>query len=101
MTTTTRIEFRTSISSKFHSLPWNQQAVIGYALEIFFDIIVAETYLTVNGVFLLLFISMCFHHQAFHRMFRHSLIKFEGSDEQRIDKKQLCNLINFHLETKE
>lgn len=64
-------------------------------------VLVAEAYLIVNGVFLLLFISMCLQHQAFYGMVQHSLNEFDHhshhSDGGRANKEFLCKLIRFHI----
>lgn len=83
------------------SLPWNQRTPLGYAMEMFFSVFNADFYFIVNGAFLLLFISICKHHEAFYKMFEHSLRKYDQNDTDRMDKKSLCDLIRFHILVKE
>lgn len=83
------------------SLPWDQETFLGYIGEMVVSMICMEGYLIDNGALLLLFISMCLHHQAFYRMFRNSLCKLNRPDKRRNDKEHLCNLIRFHISVKE
>lgn len=84
----------------FFSLPWNQKTAIGYSAEIFISIIFAETYMIVNGGFLLLYISTCFHHNAFYQMFKYSL-QSSGRTKVKIDHQTLCKLVGFYVRIKE
>lgn len=83
------------------SLPWDQETPLGYFGEICISMICIEAYLLDNGALVLLFISMCLHHQAFYKMFQHSLLKLNRPDKNRNDKKHICNLIRFHISVKE
>lgn len=83
------------------SLPWNQETLVGYIGEIWFDVIVSESYFITNGAILLLFMSICLHHQAFYRMFEKSVQELDHFDSKRNDEELLCNLIRFHVRSKE
>lgn len=78
------------------SLPWNQHTMFGYFWEICIHIYCAECYLFTNGIFLLLFISMCQHHQKFYKMLRLSVDKID-----RNVKELLCNLIRLQIQVKQ
>lgn len=82
------------------SLPWNQQTIVGYIFEIFADIFFAEGYLFSNGILLLMFISICLHHKAFHDMLRISARKLDGHDKDKKNKAICCNLVCFHVQVK-
>lgn len=89
--------------SKF-SLPWNQTTLVGYAEELCFSIPVGFGYFFVNGVFSLLFISICQHHQAFYKMFKHSVVKSKPkrpNGTNQSDAKFFYDLIRFHTSVKE
>lgn len=91
-----------SIEIQIHNrLPWNQQTQIGFFIEIVFTTCVGEIYLIVNGSFLLLFISICLHHQAFSKMFQYFVQKFTKDDEYQNHKDFLCHLFRFHVSVKE
>lgn len=81
--------------SNISSLPWNQTTILGYFGEICFTVIASETYLIVTGVFLILFISICNHHQAFYDIFKQSI-----NECNRHDEKFIRGLIQFHISTK-
>lgn len=86
---------------QFFSVPWNQSTLFGFFEDVLFCIIVAEAVFLFNGAFILLFISICWHHQAFDQMLQHSLIKFEHFNKKRDVKELICNFVNFHNAAKE
>lgn len=80
-------------------MPFDQNTVIGFFGELLYDIISAETYFITSSVILLV-VSMCQHHQAFLKMFRHSLRKLGDGDQNQNDEELLCKLIEFHISVK-
>lgn len=89
-------------SKSLYSLPWDQSTLIGYFGEISFNVIVGVTYFISNGVMMLLYISICIHHQTFYEMMEHSINKWTSSDKnERNTEKFLRNLICFHISAKE
>lgn len=87
------------IFSIYYSLPWNQRTPIGYFAEICFSVVVGVHFVLVNGLFLLFFVAICLHHQAFHNIVKHSFDQLH--DGNGIDKQFLSNLIRFQLTIKE
>lgn len=86
---------------KKFSLPWNQTTLVGYAVELTTLGSIGLFYFVVYGTFLMLFLSICMHHQAFSKMFKYLVDKLNRSDvENQCDKKSLCNLIRFHISVK-
>lgn len=81
-------------------LPWNQQTMLGYFGETCYFVIVSLCYLSINGLFMLLFISLCLHKRAFYQMFRHSIREWEASDANRNNFQFLRKLIQFHISVK-
>lgn len=81
-------------------LPWNQNTLVGYCAEIFSTVIILMGYFLENGILLILFLSMCFHHQTFYEMFNHLIVEMNGSEERRCAKKSIHNLIRFQCSTK-
>lgn len=79
------------------SWPWNQATFMGYVGEIVAIITGCALYLLVGGIVLLLFISICLHHQAFHKLFEHLVYH----KSKKCDKVFLCDLIRFHITVKE
>lgn len=49
---------------------------------------------------LLLFISVCFHHEAFHEMFQYPLRELESLDKDRNNVLLLRDLMQFHVAAK-
>lgn len=96
----TRIQHEIGFLFSF-SLPWDQRTPFGFFIEICFCICAGGAFYFANGVLLLWFISMCFHHQAFYEMFSHCVRQLERVDERRNQKQRLCELINFHNTAKE
>lgn len=98
--------FKYGVSSKplpfFHySLPWNQSTYLGYFAEMTFDAVNYESYLLVNGVILLFFMFMCYHHQAFYEIFKRSIAEIDCCyDGINFSKKNLCDFIEFHISIK-
>lgn len=56
----------------------NQQ-FLGYFYEACYSIIVGQAFLIANGTLVIFFVSICFHHQAFYRMFNRSIDKWKQS----------------------
>lgn len=81
---------------KFISLPWNQNTLLGYFGEMIFTLVSGESYLLFNGTFILLFVSICWHHQTFHEILQNSLHKFDSFDSKRNSHEFLCELLHFH-----
>lgn len=78
-------------------MPWNQYTKVGYVVEIGVIIVMGEAYLL---TFLLMFISICWHYQAFSKMHRFSLRQLDYPDSERNDKVLLCHLIHFKIQAK-
>lgn len=75
---------------------WNQKTPIGYLYEICVLNMIAMAYLFCNASFLLLFISMSLHHNAFYHMFGHTISKLGKGDNRTV----LLELIKFHSSIK-
>lgn len=56
-----------------------------------------------NGALLLLFISICMHHQAFHQIIIRMVEKFNDpiEEQQNNDKQNLIEMIRFQITIKE
>ena len=83
------------------SLPWDQSTISGYLSEMFFGFNIGEGYLFINGTILLLFMSMCMHHRAFYKMFKHLTDQWNRPHRSIDEKMFLCHLIRFHISVKE
>lgn len=79
-----------------YRLPWNCEVPVGYFGEMVFHIVTAQLYLFCNGVILLEFVAICLHHQAFYKMYSHSLDDFDANENEANKKQYLCELIQFH-----
>lgn len=75
--------------------------MIGYFGEIFYVIAVIQAYMFTNGGILLLFVSISLIHQAFSKMFLHSLNELNEMDNNRLRRKFTCKLIRFRSCVKE
>lgn len=83
------------------SLPWNQSTALGYVGELCHSLPIGTDFFSVIGTFLLLFISMSQHHQAFYNMFKHTVDKLKQPDGKvRCDAKFLRDLIRFYISVK-
>lgn len=80
-------------------MPWNQQTKLGYFAEMCHSIVVTIYYFLFNGVFLLTFIGLCLHHQAFYQMFQHRLRTHDDPDQNNAEI--LRHLVCFHISVKE
>lgn len=88
-------------------MPWNQQTVLGYIFEVMYDVYCSTLYFFGSCAILLLFYSICLHHNAFHKMFQYklskigTLLEFYGThDTIKRDTELLCELIRFHVSIK-
>ncbi|XP_031632738.1 odorant receptor 67a-like [Contarinia nasturtii] len=89
---------RDHLYEPFHFvLPWNQTTPLGYCGQLSVTLLYFISYFTLNGAFFLIFISMCFHHEAFYEMFQHKLRKLNHPDENGNKKKLLCKIIQFQI----
>lgn len=82
------------------SLPWNQTTPSGYFGEIAFMLVCGQTHLITTCSPLMLFISMCIHHQIFYEIFDYSIDNWNGLDANENDEKFLCDRIRFHATVK-
>lgn len=83
------------------SLPWDQSTPHGYFADVLFCIASGECYLIINGTLLILFVSICWHHQAFYERFRHSVLELNYPRNKSNANEILCELIRFHTTVKE
>lgn len=84
-----------------YSLPWDQRTLIGYVGEIIFVVFTSSNYMICNAPIILLFISICLHHQAFYKIFQHSLNKLDLPDKNINNRKFICDLVRFHTSVTE
>lgn len=83
------------------SLPWNQTTLLGYSGEIASIMIFSVTFFLSNGLFLLLFISLCIYHGTFYEIIARARDEFNRHNKNRCDTKFLGDLIQFHASIKE
>lgn len=93
------VRVRVFFGAKF-SLPWDQTTLVGYVKELGFLIATGFGFFSCYAAFLLLFISICQHHQAFYKMIKHSVNKLKRSDQNRCGPKFLRDLMRFHISIK-
>lgn len=65
-----------------------------------YEIMVVEIYFITIGSMLLLFISLCFHHRAFHRMFQQWINDWNTLATDENNNEFLRNLHVFHNRVK-
>ena len=83
-------------------LPWDQSTIFGYFGELIQMMTVTQIFFLVNGVSLMLFISICFYHRAFLKILKNSIDEWNSQDKKtRNDAKFICDLIRFHISAKE
>lgn len=82
------------------SLPWNRTTPIGYLVYGCSFVAVIEGYFLANGALLILFVSICVHHEAFYEQFQYVIGKLDKDDAKRNNERVLCDLIRFHNITK-
>lgn len=83
-----------------HRLPWDATTEKGYFWEIILSTVYIETYYTVNGPVLLVFVSICLHNEAFQKMFASFVLKMDDLQDARKEKEYLAYIIQFHMTTK-
>lgn len=79
---------------------WNQTTPLGYSVETFVGVSASAFYFFFDGLFLLLFISLCFQHQAFYEIFAYSMHKMDITNNQQQKKLLLSELVEFHVTVK-
>lgn len=85
---------------KKNSLPFDQHTVIGYLFDMSLEIAFTFVYAYINGTFLVLFISICLHHRAFHIIVKESIQKWD-ENKNRNGEQFLRKLARFHASAKE
>lgn len=83
-----------------YRLPWDNSTLIGFVAEICSILNCYHSYNIVNGSTMLLFISICLHHQAFFKMVQHSISKIDRNVHRQNYDQLLCELIHFHTSAK-
>lgn len=79
------------------SLPVDQSKLFGYIVEICSTMLCGEAFYDVNGSVLVLFISMCFHHQAFANIFKYSTDKLNECNQKQKAEQIICDLVRFRI----
>lgn len=52
------------------------------------------------GTLLIVYISICFHHQAFYEIYSHLVRKFDRLELNQNRQKNICELVRFHVMAK-
>lgn len=94
-------EFSGNNVTNIHRLPWDQNTVIGYIADICTVIFCTESYFICNGVFLMLFISLCLNYCAFLEMYQNTLRALDHPNKEHDKNEFMKNLITFHSTVKE
>lgn len=81
-------------------MPWNQSTFLGYIAEQNLMCFFGGTYMVGDGVVLLLFVSICMHHQAFYEMFEFSINEWNQLDANPNDDQFILDQIRFHISVK-
>lgn len=90
----------------FLSLPWNQQILLGWILEILFTALSALSYFLIYSIFLSFFIAICGFHRAFRECFQTTVEQINyiqhvnASAKMKLFKLKLCEAIRFHVMAK-
>ncbi|XP_031638771.1 odorant receptor 82a-like [Contarinia nasturtii] len=88
-----------SVPLKF-VLPWNQTTPVGYYGELCVAVAFIGTYMIMNGIIVLIFISICLQHQALYQMFQHLVRKLNRPNEKHNNKDVLRQIIEFQVTTR-
>lgn len=84
------------------SLPWNQQTLLGYFAETGFFALGAFASVLYFSCYIVFYISFCFHHQAFYKIFQYHVNKLTDSQQNSSNNKKIIHkLIHFHSSIKE
>lgn len=78
-------------------LPFDQATFYGYVLEMCGTTAIGDAYYGVNGGVLVVYTSMCFHHQAFTKIFNHSISILDQCTQRKHAKEMLCDLIRIRM----
>lgn len=82
---------------KLSSMPWNTTTPQGFAGEVLVSAASCGSYFIILGAQLTLFISICLQHQAFYKMFAHSVLELDTSDQK---PQHVYGLVRFHISIK-
>lgn len=58
-------------------------------------------YMFINGSMILLFISICQHHDAFYKMIQYSVRKLNDSNDDKSNEEIVRDLIDLNIQVKE
>lgn len=84
------------------SLPWNQQTLLGYFAETGFFALGGFASVLYFSCYIMFYISFCFHHQAFYKIFQYHVSKLTDSQQNSSNNKKIIHkLIHFHSSIKE
>lgn len=82
------------------SFPWNQKTFFGYLGEVLLSSTIGNIYVFCNGTLILLFISVCLHHQAFYKRHRYLVNRLQYINHSWKNKETFHDLIQFHISVK-
>lgn len=81
------------------SLPWNQKTPLGYFYEIIYQMTTTQCYYSFNGIFLILYISICLHHRSFYKISQYAISRWEQNS--KINNKMFIHeMVQFHVTIK-
>lgn len=78
-------------------MPWNQRTFVGFLAEVAVIFAFSVAILINYGVFILLFVSICIHHQAFYKMFKHLAQNLGSRNAGNSSKELLSRIIRLHV----
>lgn len=81
-------------------MPWNQSTNIGYSVEVTLSISDPEFYMVSNGVFLLLFVSLCQHHRAFYEIVEFTTRKIGIEENYESNAYLFGDIVKIHAAAK-
>lgn len=84
----------------FHSLPWNQDTLLGYAGEMLVGLLYVLIFWMIGCQMLILFIAICYYQFTFYEMFVHFVDHLKQS--KKIDRKAnaILKIVKFHRDIK-
>lgn len=94
------IERAYKLNCLFHSLPWNQDTILGYAGEMLVGLLYILVFWMIDFQILILFIAICYHQFTFYEMFVNFVVHLKQSKKTYRKTNAILKIVKFHKDIK-
>lgn len=94
------IERAYKLDCLFHSLPWNQDTILGYAGEMLVGLLYILVFWMIDFQIVILFIAICYHQFTFYEMFVNFVVHLKQSKKTYRKTNAILKIVKFHKDIK-